>query len=370
MTDRLKTIGLTLMLVLSTLVTAGPAPAAPLDEVIAGAKKEGTLSLMLSSRFPVKSMTRLENEIKKRFDVDLKIQFTPVTSMTRAVAGAIMEYKAGVVPTYDVMNLSQHVAEGTKAGIFEPVDWRSLITKDTNPDILHDHPATRDAILAYTGTLGLMYNPEKVPAAQVPKTLQELADPKWKNKLAINSSPNAWTRWAFVLGKEKLISDLRAILANGTLQGQYAEIQARYLLGEVSFCIISSIFVKNSQDKKMPAAYQSLDFADITNYSLVVRKGAKHPNAAKLVALYLASAAGSKFIVEESGAGNMYYPGNYEHDFSLQNKKQGIREVFTTREPDILDFYFSKEFKTWQKDVKLVLDTGGRKIQTKKKKTR
>jgi hypothetical protein len=65
MTKRLKVIGFfSAILVWGALLSAGPVPAGPLDEIISGAKKEGTLQLMLSHRFPVLSMKRLEMEIK------------------------------------------------------------------------------------------------------------------------------------------------------------------------------------------------------------------------------------------------------------------------------------------------------------------
>ncbi|MDP2644892.1 MAG: hypothetical protein Q8P24_08125 [Desulfobacterales bacterium] len=146
--------------------------------------------------------------------------------------------------------------------------------------------------------------------------------------------------------------------------------QARYLLSEISFCILGSQLVMSARAKGMPAEFQALDFADVSNYSLAVRKGARHPNAAKLVGVFLASPAGAKFTVEESGEGNLYYPGNFEHDISMQNKKQGIREVHTTRDPKILEIYFTKDFERLRKEVKIVLDTGGKFLQSKKKKTK
>ncbi|MDP2643812.1 MAG: extracellular solute-binding protein [Desulfobacterales bacterium] len=345
----------------------GAAWSGPLDEIIAGSKKEGTVSVMLRAGFTPKSIARLEKGVKDMFGVDLKIKFSPTRSMTRELSKAIMEHRQGVPPTYDLMSFSDHVAQGSREDIFEHVDWRSLLTRQMNTGVLNELPDMRDGIIYYTGQLGLMYNPDKIPADKVPRSLEDLANPKWKQKLGMFSSPNSWSRWAFLLGKEKLYSQLRGILKNEPIQGRYVDIYNRYLLGEVSMCFLSSAYLKMARDKGVPASWQSLDFADIREYSSVVLKGARHPQSAKLVALYLASAEGSSFTLDESGSGNMYYPGNYEHDLSQQNKQQGVREFFSLRSPELFEFYASKEANEWKKEIQLILQTGGTAKAKKKK---
>ncbi len=109
----------------------------------------------------------------------------------------------------------------------------------------------------------------------------------------------------------------------------------------------------------MKAAWQTLDFADVRENSLVIRKGASHANAAKLVALYLASPEGAKFTLEEGKFGNLYYPGNYEHDIRLQNQKEKIPEIFGDRKTELLEFYNSSEAVQLGKEIDLIFRTGG-----------
>ena len=59
--------------------------------------------------------------------------------------------------------------------------------------------------------MGLIYNPEKVSADEVPQTLSELANPKWKGKVGIHNHTNSWARRAFIMGKEKTLSNIRVI---------------------------------------------------------------------------------------------------------------------------------------------------------------
>ncbi len=345
-----------LMFLIFGTASAGAAPAGPLDQIVEGAKKEGTVSVKLRTGLIPKSMQRLEKEIRQRFGADLDIKLTPTDRMAQDLAEAIMEYKAGAAPSYDLMTFSSHVTQAMKAGILEKVDWKPLITKETNPEVILEYPLLRGAIIYFTGTQGLMYNPEKVPESAVPKRLSDLADPKWKGRIGTMNSTDAWARWAFYLGKEEVLARIRGMVKNKAIQGRYADLLNRYLLGEISMCLTTSAYLKEAQDKGMPSQWRCLDIADIQDFSAVVTKGAKHPNAAKLVALYLASPEGARFVLEESGAGNIYYPGNYEHDIRLKNKALGISERSPQREVKTLEFLESDEFLRWMKEIKAAFD--------------
>ncbi|MDP2643658.1 MAG: ABC transporter substrate-binding protein [Desulfobacterales bacterium] len=360
MTRRLMVTWMSAFLVWVLVLSGGTAPAGTLDEIIAGAKKEGTVSLKLRSGFTPKSMGRLEKEIRDKFGVDLKVKFVPTGSMPKDVAQASMEQKTGAPSTYDLLTfMSNHVTLANKAGIMEKIDWKPLITADTNPEVVLENPALQGAIISFTGHLGLIYNTEKIPADQVPRTLSGLADPRWKGKLGVFTYQGGWARWARIMGKEKVYNDLRAILKNGAVGGRYSDVFNRFLINEVWLGLLSSVYLKMAQDKGMPVAWQDLDFSERQNFSVVVLKGAQHPNAAKLVAVYLASPQGARFTLEESGAGNLYYPGNFEHDISSQAKKQGIPEHSLASYPGLLEFHLSKDYRNWQKEIKLIVDSGG-----------
>ena len=359
MGKRLMVIGLSAVFVLSGVAVSAGAPATgPLAQVIEGAKKEGTVSVVLRTGFTPSSMERLRKEIKEKFGADLDIKFSPSEYMPKELAQAIMEQKVGAPPSRDLITfMDTQVAQGMKAGVFERVDWKSLITPDMNPEVVCEEPLVRGAIVYFSAYIGTIYNPNKVSADKAPKTLRELADPKWRGNVGVFNYTATWARWALVLGKEKVLNELRAILKNGAIQGRFADLSNRYLLGEISVCFINSGYFKEVKDKGMPTAWQHLDLAEIQNFTAVVRQGAKHPNAAKLLALYLASPAGAKFTLDEAGSGTVYYPGNYEHDIRVQAKRQGIREISIDR--NLLEFSISKEGAQLEKELKLVFDTGG-----------
>ena len=349
-------IGLLSIVICGSLAKAEAAPTAALSQVIEAAKKEGALNVVLRSGFNQKSMDRLRKEIREKFGVDLDIKFTPGGSMPKHLSNAIMEHKLGAVPTFDLMNFSNHIVEGYEAGVFERVDWKQLLLEGTPLEVVMDLPETRGSIIYFTGHQGVIYNSQKVPADKTPRALKDLADPKWKGKVGVFEYPNSWSTWGAYLGdKEQVLPELRGIMKNGAIVGTYVDLYNRFLLGEIAFNLTNSVYLKMAKDKGMPAAWQSMEISYVENFSLSVRKGAKHPNAAKLVSLYLASPQGAKFTLEESGAGNIYYPGNYEHDIAMQDKRQGIREVFPEKDLKIIKFGRSEESRRLEKEVQLIL---------------
>jgi ABC-type Fe3+ transport system substrate-binding protein len=269
-----------------------------------------------------------------------------------------MEYKTGATPSYDLLTASNHFSTLNQEGVLDQVDWKPLLSKETNPKVVHESPLMRGAIIFSTGHLGLMYNPEKIKPEEVPKTLADLANPKWKGRGGVQDGTSSWLRWSYLLGKDKVLAGLRAAMKNGAIQGRYIDLLNRYLIGEVTWCTLASQFYKTALDKGMPAAWQSLDFSDVLENGMGIVKRAPHPNAAKLVTVYLVSPEGAKFTLEEGGAGNLYYPGNFESDIRLKDQKQGLREVFGESNTEILEFINSKEGAQLDKEVKLILQGG------------
>jgi len=105
----------------------------------------------------------------------------------------------------------------------------------------------------------------------------------------------------------------------------------------------------------MPAAWQNIDYVEEESRPLVLQKRVLNPNAAKLVSIYLCSSQGAKFMLEESGAGNACYPGNFTHDIRMQGKEQGMRIISKDKE---MDFFETPDYAKWMQEIKLILETG------------
>jgi ABC-type Fe3+ transport system substrate-binding protein len=239
------------------------------------------------------------------------------------------------------------------------VNWKPLLAEGTKSVQVPEDTDMYGALIYWGNHVGLMYNPEKVSAAEVPKTLAELGDPKWKGKIGAHHYPSHWARWAFVIGKDKLLSNLRAIMENKPALGRFPDVNNRFLLGETPVAFLVSSFLMNDQDKGMPTAWQALDFVDIQDYSLVVPKGARHSNAAKLFAIYMASPEGVYKVTRDLARnGNRFYPENFEYDNMAKAKKEGKAVVSVTYDQKVREFSLSKEYVRWQKEIKPILQGG------------
>ncbi|MBI2360271.1 MAG: ABC transporter substrate-binding protein [Deltaproteobacteria bacterium] len=338
------------------------ADASPLARIIEGAKKEGTVTVQISpSSHTAQSMKRLAKEIEKRYKVALDIQFSPTERMAVELSKALMEHKVGSAPTYDLMSLSvPNIVRGIEAGIYEKVEWQPLLDKETPPEVILGKPGTPyhgHGLVSYTAHRGLMYNPKRIPPESVPKTLAELADPRWKGKVGIHNYPRVWAEVAFVSGKEKVLSALGAIMRNKAIQGAYADLQKRYLLEEIWLAHSGSQYFQEARMKGVPAEWESLELSDIAHYVVSVRTRARHPNAAKLVAIYLASPQGTKIHVEEAGAGNVNYSGNYENGIAVHDRKQGLPQ-FAWDHPGRMEFVISKKAEQWEKEIERIFKGG------------
>ncbi len=323
----------------------------PLDKIIEGAKAEGEVNVFADIPYYPE---QLRNEIKKMFGVDINIV---VTSGVMAEAGTRVrqEFEVGVTPSYDLMHLSNtQIALHGPSGIFEKVDWKSILTKDTNPESIIP---TFNTPFTWGYASLLIYNSTKVSAQDVPKSFSELANPKWKGKIGIFTFPNLWATYIHTLGDEKGKQILRDIVKNEAVKDTYLNLQNKLLLGESWMAIMGSQYLYRikQKDKDFPIASQNLDFVELNEAGTPVLARAKHPNAAKLIVIFLASPAGAKFSQEVLGYGNYLYQGSNEYEIVTEAKRKGIPILWGSRDTKLVDYQASKEFQDLVKEVNLIL---------------
>ena len=80
-----------------------PANAAPIDELIAGAKKEGVIELYAPSTLTPQGAQRLGEAFNKQYGLNLKLNFNPSGSMTRDVGKIVGISASGLPQEWDVM---------------------------------------------------------------------------------------------------------------------------------------------------------------------------------------------------------------------------------------------------------------------------
>jgi iron(III) transport system substrate-binding protein len=86
--------------------------------------------------------------------------------------------------TVDAGNL----AAATEAGVFQPID--SPVLEAAIPEELRDPDGNWFGLAVRTRTI--VYNPERIDAAEVPTTYEELADPAWEGRVCMRVSTNVY----------------------------------------------------------------------------------------------------------------------------------------------------------------------------------
>jgi hypothetical protein len=336
---------------------------AALQEIIDGAKDEGTRTMIHLDLLTPEGIDRLEDEINDMFGVELDIQYVPSGSMPADLSQAIMEHEKGMTPTYDFHRFSpDHALAGLQEDIFEIVDWASLITSDTNPEAVMG--GTYDGLLVIdTDFQGLVYNPDKISAEEAPTSLYDLADPKWKDDFAVFRYSGSWTRRAFLMGggteegKDEILDLIRQILDNGAIQGTYSDELNRYLIGEVSMMLVSSKYLVSAREAGVSAEWNHLDYAEPRRTMACIRANAAHPNAAKLVALFCATPQGAIWTLEEAGADSFLYGSGWQGELFEQAVERDLEIIYRTN-AELVTFETSDYYDDWKSEVSAVLKGG------------
>lgn len=319
-----------------------------LAQVIEGAKKEAKVSIMIQSDLAGEKVKEIREGIKKNYGLDLEIGAVPSASYPAALAQAISEFKAGATPSLDFMPASDlSTVQGMQAGVIEKVDWEPLLAPGTPKEVIKEGGY---GINTFQSHLGLVYDPRVIPAAEAPKSFADLGNPKWRNKIAMYNYANNYLTYAYVLGPEKFVPQLRAIMSNNPAAEIYANGQRRYMSGEYPILLTSSQIYLQIKKAGVPVEFVSPDISWLQNHNMILIKGSKVPNAARLVAAFLAGPDGHK-IHNSVSRGSMLYPGNVEFDLHEIDQKAGLRVFQQDKSPESVQFFLSDKGKQVEKEI-------------------
>ncbi|MBI4334107.1 MAG: extracellular solute-binding protein [Chloroflexi bacterium] len=343
-----------------TLAPAGgpgakPGPDALATRVIEDARKEGVVNARLSTSFGIPLQRRLVKEVEEVYGVSLRLEYTGAKNYSQEAATVLAEYKAGISSQDLTVFSGSNMMKLIDAGAMQPVDWLPLLPQGTPDTIVLPGGF---GVNLFTAHNGIIYNPRKVAAGEVPRTWRDLADPRWKGRIGITNFPSAWTFLAYLNGVEAALDDLRAIMKNRPVTGSYSELLNRYHIGEIDVSEALTNDIARVKEKGVPGEFASLEFSGYGSHYLLVTRYAQHPNAAKLVAAYLAGPRGFK-ITLEAGMGSVFYPGNLEHDIAGRNKERGLPAFNFQTDAKYRAFELSPEREKLSQEVTRIFLTGG-----------
>lgn len=334
----------------STEVTTSAA----LAQVIEAAKAEGEVNYFCGAH--VYDSDVLAQGIKDTFGVDIKVNLIP-GDQRKTLATLQMEMEAGAAPSFDLMTAAgTNIANTLKpANMMADVEWASLITADTDPEIIIPAPANYPATWGYV--MVVAYDSTKVSPDQLPKNFQECTDPKYSGKFGWVSYASANAEMLYFLNKtdETGLQFMRDLTKNKPVLGSYSDLSDKLTLGELDFALIGSHEFSRiaSQDPKYKCVTLS-DFCEITENSDVVLRGAKNANAATLLVLYLCTPEGQKYN-RSTFFGSYLDPDSIEHAMVAEATAKGIPVVQPERDADYLTWEQSPEYKAFEKEVNAII---------------
>lgn len=196
-------------------------------------------------------------------------------------------------------------------------DWTTLF-KDLNPGAV-----TEDGrmLTFYNLTYVLSYNTQLVKPDEVPRTWQDLLDPKWKGRIIVEPRGNAFAYLGLEWGEQPLLDYLARLKAQqpvfvkgGTAVGQQlASGVAPLGIGAYGYQIL-----------QLKASGAPVDWAKsvspigTSSTSLFAMAGAPHPKAAKLFAGWLASEEAQSINTAHNYYGTVAPGSSYPHARELE----------------------------------------------------
>jgi ABC-type Fe3+ transport system substrate-binding protein len=158
--------------------------------------------------------------------------------------------------------------------------------------------------------ISILYNTDMVKSGDLPKTFDNLLNPKWTGKITMPDPTRHTTTAQFLWNLNKFKGDqwldfVRALAKQKPLLVEsLAPVTTTIIKGEAP---VGITYIKYVKQYKGPVAYTLMDkYLTDPNYMSLGAK-ASHPNAAKLYLEYICSAEGQKLVAEEGEF--VMYPG-------------------------------------------------------------
>lgn len=316
---RLSIFMSSLLALLTLAAWAQQVPAAPIDELVAAAKREGTIEFYAPSTLTPQGAEELEAAFNKKYELKTSLRFHPSGNMTRDVGKLVGMAATGVAPEWDLMVVTDaHHATLWLKKLLQPFDYRKV---GIDTKVIHYDSAA----ISFANQIVLpAYNKKTLPAKDVPKKWEDLLDPKWKgNKLGMSTATHHLARLAVgAWGEEKATKFVKALAKQELNLGRLAELYTRLLLGEIAVAItLTDSNITRAKKDGAPIVFaEGIEPVIAPAYHAGVLKGAPHPNTGSLFAVFLTSDEAQDIWEKYGGQTSAFIPGTNTYKY-LQGKQ-------------------------------------------------
>jgi iron(III) transport system substrate-binding protein len=258
--------------------------------LIAGAKKEGSLTLYSSAQVAV--MTAIGQAFEKKHGVKVNLWRGSSEQIFQRVQAEALAGRFAA----DVMETAGPTMEaGNRAGLLQ-----DIVTPVTAELMAQAYAPNRPWIASRLSVFTVAYNTKLVRKADIPSSYEGFLDPKWRGKLTIEADDNNWLMaFTNALGEERAVKLLREIVAkNGISVRKGHSLMANLVVsGEVPVALTAYVDEVDALKKTgAPIDYAFTAPTIAMPTAIGVFRRAPHPHAAVLFTDFLLSEEGQKIL--------------------------------------------------------------------------
>jgi ABC-type Fe3+ transport system substrate-binding protein len=259
---------------------------------------------------------------EKYFGVKVRIKVDNALTFPASTAKTVTEIKAGAPPTFDLMyQTDMSGVPLLKEKALEQIPWRELFSHITAKDLEWNGVA----IVNTNYVLAPAFNSSIVKAQDVPKTWDDILNPKWRGKISLVIVPEPWVMFAQpgAWGEEKTFAYLNRLMQLQPQLGRYPEVLQRLTSGETPLAWISQRerTLSHKESLKAPVdVAQNVEPVLVQTNLLLVPKGARRSNAAALVAGAMLTKEGQELQLKYQNLTSMFRPNTPTAEY-VRNQK-------------------------------------------------
>jgi ABC-type Fe3+ transport system substrate-binding protein len=297
---------------------ASPVKATSRDELlkplIEGARQEGEVVVTGIDSAGKAGADDIARAFNAAFGLNIRVKYDVEGQVVAQQTKAISEFKSGVPPTYDVVQgVTETMFDFCNQGACDPVEnWEQLLPPGVPAAAASPQPLEGRIFKFGDRLKGIVYNTKIFAAADIPKTVRDLGDPKFKGKFFTAPWVSSWLFGPLVYPKDEWLTMLERIGENKAATIQGAAGMQRLALGEFGFEAMANTyqhFQAEAGGDPTGVSFTS-DVVPVTSTYHYVNKRAKHPNAARLFALWSAGPDFNQVFEKHAWTGNLSLPSS------------------------------------------------------------
>ncbi|MBM2802413.1 MAG: transporter substrate-binding protein [Deltaproteobacteria bacterium] len=288
-------------------------------ELIEGAKKEGRLVVWDTTRGRGKEHFRA---FEKKYPF-IKVEQALVHS-DEVVQKITMEQRAGRAPTADVIACnSVSYEQGKLDGVFASFPWRKVFKDIPAQAVDKDN----FGVGAYGNIWTMAYNTKLVAKDKLPKSYDDLLNPEWRGKLAVDIRVNPWSYIVSsgVWTLEKAEAYVKRIKDNQPKFGRGGTAIAQLLTaGDFHIAPVYLFNIIEARKTGAPIDWIPMEPIGGNIAGRAIPKGAARMNAAVLYIAWLVTPEGQKVYEDTEGRSLPYEGLGTEMSRMLIGKKLAV----------------------------------------------